>query len=135
MASGGSNRVLRVNNLISKVSPRARDGLHDGRRWQLALAIATLLMLMRSYTSAGGFPVLPTATLQITDVENLIAAAVTRAHRDNATVVVTVSDREGNVLGLFDMNGVRMNSNDVDAINETANPVMFPFPTTQTERT
>jgi uncharacterized protein GlcG (DUF336 family) len=127
--------VLRVNNLISKVSPRARDGLHDGRRWQLALAIATLLMLMRSYTSAGGFPVLPTATLQITDVENLIAAAVTRAHRDNATVVVTVSDREGNVLGLFDMNGVRMNSNDVDAINETANPVMFPFPTTQTERT
>jgi uncharacterized protein GlcG (DUF336 family) len=123
--------VLRVNNLISKVSPPARDG----GRWQLALAIAALLMLTGRYTSAGGFPVLPTAPLQVTDVENLIAAAVTRAHRDNATVVVAVSDREGNVLGLFDMTGVRADSNDVDVINETANPHMFPFPTTQTERT
>jgi len=126
--------VLRVNNLISRVSPPARDG----RRWELALAIATLLMLTRSYTSAGGFPVLPTATLQVVDVQNLIAAAVTRAHRDNATVVVAVSDREGNVLGMFDMTDVRMNSNDVDPINVVANPVMFPlspFPTTQTERT
>ena len=102
--------MLRVNNLISKVSPPARDGLHDGRRWQLALAIATLLMLTCRDTIAGGFPVLPTATLQITDVQNLIATAVTRAYRDNATVVVAVSDREGNVLGLFDMNGVRMDA-------------------------
>jgi uncharacterized protein GlcG (DUF336 family) len=130
--------VLRVNNLIPNVSPPVRDGLRDGGHWQLALAITTLLMLTGRYTSAGGFPVLPTATLQMTDVQNLIAAAVTRAHRDNATVVVAVSDREGNVLGMFDMADVRMNSNDVDLINETANPVMFPlfpFPTTQTERT
>jgi uncharacterized protein GlcG (DUF336 family) len=127
--------VLRVNNLISRVSPPARDGLRDGGRWQLVLAIATLLMLTGRYTSAGGFPVLPTAILQSSDVENLIAAAVTRAHRDNATVVVAVSDREGNVLGMFDMTDVRMNSNDVDPINIVANPHMFPFPTTQTERT
>jgi uncharacterized protein GlcG (DUF336 family) len=123
--------VLRVNNLISRVSPPAREGGH----WQLALAIATLMMLTGRYASAGGFPVLPTAILQTTDVENLIAAAVTRAHRDNATVVVAVSDREGNVLGMFDMTDVRTDSNDVDLINETANPHAFPFPTTQTERT
>ena len=127
--------MLRVNHLISKLTPPARDELRDGRRWQLAVAITTLLLLTGRYTNAGGFSVLATATLQVTDVENLIAAAVTRAHRDKATVVVAVSDREGNVLGLFDMTGVRMDSNDVDSINETANTVMFPFFTTQTERT
>jgi uncharacterized protein GlcG (DUF336 family) len=103
-------------------------------RSSLAIAFGALLALICCETNAGGFPVLPTATLQVSDVQNLIATAVTRAHLDNKLVVVSVSDREGHMLGLFDMTGVDPASNDVDVINKNPNN-SFDFPTTQTERT
>lgn len=82
--------------------------------------------------NAGGFPVLPTATLAVSDVENLIATAVTRAHLDKKPVIVAVSDREGNVLGLFDMNGAPTTRKDVDPISKAFS--RFPFMTSETER-
>ena len=125
--------MLRVNNLTGGMSLASRDGLRAERRSRLAIVLAALTMLTCRDSRAAGFPVLPTATLQVSDVQNLIAAAVSRAHKDKAPVIVAVSDREGNVLGLFDMLGAPTTRNDVDLINKNTNP--FPFPTTATERT
>ncbi len=69
---------------------------------------------------ANAFEVLNTAPLEVSDIETIISAAVTRAVRDKVLVVVAVSDREGHVLGVFDMTGAPTSSNDVDVINETA---------------
>ncbi len=42
--------------------------------------------------------------LAVSDVQTIIAQAVTQAKHDNVEVVVAVTDREGNVLGVWDMN-------------------------------
>jgi uncharacterized protein GlcG (DUF336 family) len=126
--------LVRLKNPEGTVSLTTARRFNAAERSCLAIVVAALLMLACRDGIAGGIPVLPTATLQVSDVENLIAAAVTRAHRDNKFVVVAVSDREGHLLGLFDMVGVNGNSKDVDRINENPNN-SFLFPTTQTERT
>jgi uncharacterized protein GlcG (DUF336 family) len=76
--------------------------------------------------------VLVTAPLEVSDVENIISATVTRAARDGVAVVVAVSDREGNVLGVFDMTGAPSGSNDADFVNKNAT---LPFDPTLAERT
>lgn len=73
-----------------------------------------------AYSGEGGIailpdapiPALPTGQLQISDVQNIIAQAVTQALHANQNVVVAVVDREGNVLGVFDMNGAPSASKD-----------------------
>ncbi|HLI78881.1 MAG TPA: heme-binding protein, partial [Candidatus Binataceae bacterium] len=62
--------------------------------------------------SAAPITELPTGQLQTTDVQNIIASAVTQAVHDKVNVVVAVVDREGNVLGVFDMNGAPPSSVD-----------------------
>ena len=101
----------------------------------LAVGFAALVLMIACCDgAAGGFPVLPTAIPQTSDVENLIATAVTRAHLDKKPVIVAVCDREGNVLGVFDMNGAPGSSNrkDVDPISKVFK--IFPFMTWETER-
>src|SRR5271167_3868648 len=81
----------------------------------LLSAVSTILPIARR---ANAFEVLVTAPLAVSDVENIISAAVTRAARDKVDVVVAVSDREGNNLGVWDMPGAPTGSKDVDVINE-----------------
>jgi len=76
--------------------------------------------------------VLVTAPLEASDVENIISAAVIRAAHDGVAVVVAVSDREGHILGVFDMNGAPSGSNDADFVNKNST---LPFNPTLAERT
>jgi uncharacterized protein GlcG (DUF336 family) len=63
---------------------------------------------------------LVTAPLTVTDVENIISAAATRAEHDGVAAAIAVSDREGHVLGVFDMFNAPTISNDIDIINQLA---------------
>ena len=67
---------------------------------------------------------LVTAPLTVSDVTNIISAAATRAKHDRAAAAIVVSDREGNVLGVFDMFGAPTTSNDIDLVNKL---VSLPF--------
>ncbi len=51
-----------------------------------------------------------TAPLTKTEVESIIAHAVEQAQRVNQKVIVAISDREGNILGIFRMAGARLDS-------------------------
>jgi uncharacterized protein GlcG (DUF336 family) len=84
---------------------------------------------------ANALPMLVTAPLTVTDVENIISAAVTRAAQDKVAVIVAVSDREGTPLAVFDMNGAPTDSNDVDVINQKAKPQCYPLGTTPCDPT
>ena len=94
---------------------------HAGAR---RLPIVVLLLAVNTILLIGGranaFEVLVTAPLAVSDVENIISAAVTRAAHDKVDVVVAVSDREGNNLGVWDMPSAPTGSKDVDIINEIA---------------
>jgi len=54
-----------------------------------------------------GEAVLTSADLTENDVQTIIAQAVTKAQQVGARVTVAVTDHEGNVLGVFKMNGTR----------------------------
>jgi uncharacterized protein GlcG (DUF336 family) len=58
----------------------------------------------------------------MTDVENIISAAATRAKHDGVAAVIAVSDREGHPLGVFDMTDAPTMSEDIDIINQTVLP-------------
>lgn len=84
-----------------------------GRIWFAgARRMATLVLLFGFCAMppiagrANAFEVLVTAPLEVSDIQTIIEAAVTRAVRDHAKVVVAVSDREGTPLAVFDMTGV-----------------------------
>ncbi len=81
-------------------------------------------------TTVGNLQVFPAAILAVTDVQTIIAMAVTQAAHDGVPVVVAVSDREGNVLGVYNMNGAPPTSNDGDLVNQfgTATPTGFKLP-------
>ncbi|HXG01087.1 MAG TPA: heme-binding protein [Bacteroidota bacterium] len=51
-----------------------------------------------------------TPSLTLSDVETIIAHAVEQAQRLNQRVIIAVSDREGNILGVFRMTGARFAS-------------------------
>jgi uncharacterized protein GlcG (DUF336 family) len=72
--------------------------------------------------TAHALEALETAPLTVTDVTNIISAAATRARHDRVAAVIAVSDREGNILGVFDMLGAKTLSNDIDIINQTVLP-------------
>jgi uncharacterized protein GlcG (DUF336 family) len=78
-------------------------------------------------SSAAGriIPALRTGQLQVTDVQNILAQALTQAVHDGVQVVVAVTDREGNVLGVFDMTSAPTASLD-DLFG-----IFAPSPTTQ----
>src|SRR5262249_609926 len=60
---------------------------------------------------------LVTAPLTITDVQNVIARAVTQAVHNHQAVTVAISDLEGNVLGVFIMTGAAPDAVKPDAVN------------------
>src|SRR5437868_2183947 len=97
----------------------------------LAMALAAIGVAAGAASSAP-IPVLRTATLQVSDVQAIIANAVTRAVHDSAPVVIAVSDREGNVLGVFNMTGAAAVSQDFDSpINDDFSAFPPAPPTTQ----
>jgi uncharacterized protein GlcG (DUF336 family) len=79
------------------------------RRCAAGFGLAALTLLLAGLASAAPITTLPTGQLQVSDVQTIIAQAVTQAVHDNihdlVNVVVAVTDREGNVLGVFDMTG------------------------------
>jgi uncharacterized protein GlcG (DUF336 family) len=83
----------------------------------LALALGAMHPM-----AAHALAALETAPLTVSDVTNIISAAATRAKHDRVAAVIAVSDREGNILGVFDMFGVTTISNDIDIINQTVLP-------------
>ncbi|HVN28391.1 MAG TPA: heme-binding protein, partial [Candidatus Binataceae bacterium] len=73
------------------------------RKFTAAIGLAFLTMISCARAFAAPIPVLPSGQLSVTDVQTIIAQAVTQAAHDKAPVVIAVTDREGNLLGLFDM--------------------------------
>jgi hypothetical protein len=74
--------------------------------------ISCLEATLLGFAQAAPISVLPTGQLQVSDVQSIIAQAVTQAVHDNVEVVVAVSDREGRMLGVWDMNPVPRDSLD-----------------------
>ena len=95
------------------------------------IAVA-LLAPMLVAASAGAAPIkaLRTGQLQITDVQTILANAVAQAVHDDVQVVIAVTDREGNVLGVFDMTGAPPTSLD-DAFGIFSPPATTTLPTPQ----
>jgi len=81
------------------------------------VTLAVLLWLGTPH-SAYALKSLVTAPLTVTDVQNIIARAVTQAVHNNQAVTIAISDREGNVLGVFNMTGARVNAANPDLINQ-----------------
>jgi uncharacterized protein GlcG (DUF336 family) len=90
-----------------------------------AFAPAAAFLTIANLANAAPIPTLPTGQLQVSDLQTIIAQAVTQAVHDNVQVVIAVSDREGNVLGVFDMTGAPSTSKD-DLFG-----IFSPSPTTQ----
>ncbi len=71
-----------------------------------------MLMLRAGFAWTAPVTALPYGQLTVSDVQTIIAQAVTQAKHDNQAVVVAVTDREGNILGVFDMTGAPTASGD-----------------------
>jgi len=95
------------------------------RRSAAAVVLAALTLLLGDLAIAAPITTLRTGQLQVSDVQTIIAQAVTQAVHDKVEVVVAVTDREGNVLGVFDMTGAPTASQD-DLFG-----IFAPAPTTQ----
>lgn len=75
--------------------------------------MAVLLAFIHSCDTVGPAPppvVSCFASLSQSDVESIIAHAVEQAQRFGQRVTIALSDREGNILGVFRMNGARFAS-------------------------
>src|ERR1700691_946278 len=98
------------------------------RNWHVGARPSTIVALLFAITMqpiagrANAFEVLATAPLTMTDVENIISAAATRAKHDGVAAVIAVSDREGHPLGVCDMTDAPTISDDIDIINQTVLP-------------
>jgi uncharacterized protein GlcG (DUF336 family) len=77
---------------------------------------------------------LVTAPLTVTDVQNVIARAVTQAVHNNEAVTVAISDRNGKPLGVFIMTGAPMNAAKPDQINQLQGPKGLLASTTAIEK-
>lgn len=94
----------------------ARRFLSGGTGKAAALLVAALFL--GPANAAYALKNLVTAPLTVTDVQNVIARAVTQAVHNNQAVTIAISDREGNVLGVFDMTGAATNASNPDLINQ-----------------
>ena len=74
-------------------------------RFRIAAALLAMILWLTPSPNALALTNLVTAPLTVTDVQNVLARAVTQAVHNNQAVTVAISDREGNVLGVFIMNG------------------------------
>src|SRR5262249_32212515 len=97
---------------------RQKSGRCKGR----VLAALLMVLWLAQSPDAMALKNLVTAPLAVSDVQNVIARAVTQAVHNNQAVTVAISDREGNVLGVFTMNGAPMNATDVDQVNQLQPP-------------
>ena len=96
---------------------------------RVAIVALTFALAAIHPAIAHALEMLETAPLTVTDVENVISAAVTRAVHDKVAVIVAVSDREGNPLTVYDMTNAPTGSKDADFINMTAMLPCFPAST------
>ena len=87
-------------------------------RLRIAAALLAMILLLAPSSDALALKNLVTAPLTVTDVQNVIARAVTQAVHNNQAVTVAISDREGNVLGVFVMTGAPPNAANPDLINQ-----------------
>jgi uncharacterized protein GlcG (DUF336 family) len=87
-----------------------------------AIVVLVFALSAMHPVAANALEALNTAPLTVSDVENIISAAATRAKHDRAPAVIAVSDREGHPLAVFDMFGAPTTSNDIDIINKTVLP-------------
>ncbi len=94
------------------------------RRCATSYGLVAMVLLLSGRVFAAPITSLPTGQLLVSDLQTIIAQAVTQAVHDKVQVIVAVTDREGNVLGVFDMTGAPTISLD-DALG------LFTPPTTQ----
>src|SRR5215472_6204453 len=87
-------------------------------RLRIAPALLAMILWLAPSPTALALKNLVTAPLTVTDVQNVIARAVTQAVQNNQRVTVAISDREGNVLGVFIMTGAAPNATNPDMINQ-----------------
>ncbi|MGO9606643.1 MAG: heme-binding protein [Candidatus Binataceae bacterium] len=85
---------------------------------QLAIAMVAVAALLLTPRPGLAIPNLVTAPLTVTDVQNVIARAVTQAVNNKQAVTVAIVDREANVLGVFIMTGAAANAASPDLINQ-----------------
>src|SRR5262252_6541424 len=92
------------------------------RRESAPARLRTMVLWLAPSPDALALKNLVTAPLTITDVQNVIARAVTQAVHNNQAVTVAISDRNGNVLGVFSMTGAPINAAAPDEINRLQGP-------------
>ena len=95
------------------------------RKFTATFGLATLMVLVAKFAAAAPIPLLPSGQLSVNDVQTIIAQAVTQAVHDKVTsAVIAVVDREGNLLGLFDMTNAPATSLDDELLifSLTGNP-------------
>ncbi len=96
--------------------PREKNALIRRRHWRIRLSVPLLIFFL--FLSVAGFylgcdsvetPTISTSTatgtLEVSDVQTLIAHAVEQAERLGVKASIAVTDREANVLGVFNMTG------------------------------
>lgn len=103
-------------------------------RSRIAAALFAMILWLAPSPDALALKNLVTAPLTVTDVQNVIARAVTQAVHNNAAVTIAISDREGNVLGVFIMTGAPMNAATPDQINQLQGPKGLLASTTAIEK-
>src|SRR6516164_10118810 len=87
-------------------------------RFRIRAASLALILWLAPSPDALALKNLVTAPLTVTDVQNVIARAVTQAMHNSEAVTIAISDREGNVLGVFIMTGAAANAAKPDPINQ-----------------
>src|SRR5215831_13070876 len=87
-------------------------------RLRIVAALLAMVLWLAPSPDVLALKNLVTNPLTVTDVQNVIARAVTQAVHNNQAVTIAISDREGNVLGVFEMTGANPNAANPDLINQ-----------------
>ncbi len=98
--------------MVHSLSSSQHSLRRSGAVWLAAFVVSVFLTLPSCDDVDLSPPAVSTATAPLTkdEVESIIAHAVEQAQRLNQKIIVAVSDREGNILGVFRMVGARMDS-------------------------
>ncbi|MDZ7360204.1 MAG: heme-binding protein [candidate division KSB1 bacterium] len=99
--------------------PREKNALIRRRHWRIRLFVPLLVFVLPAFLSLAAFylgcdsvetPTIALSTstgmLEVSDVQTLIAHAVEQGERLGVKASIAITDREGNVLGVFNMNGI-----------------------------